>query len=150
MKQVKIIFGTYGHKPAGAAHVRAVPVGGVVEVADDEAARLVSIGTAAYITEEYPTQAVITPPVDEEQTGAGGDTEEHENVPEGEESDTDAPEYSMSMKADQLRALLEKCGIPYKFGMTKADMVAALDQHFSAGGYADEEPPDLGAGAPVV
>lgn len=150
MKQVKIIFGAYGYKPAGAAHVRAVPVGGVVEVADDEAARLVSIGTAAYITEEYPTQAVITPPVDEEQAGAGGNTEEDENTPEGEENDTDAPEYSVSMKADQLRALLEKCGIPFKFGMTKADMVAVLDQHFSAGEYADEEPPDLGAGAPVV
>ena len=52
------------------------------------------------------------------------------------------------MKADQLRALLEQYGVPYKSGMNKADMVAALDEYFAQDG--GEAPPELGAEAPVV
>ena len=51
------------------------------------------------------------------------------------------------MKADQLRALMEQYDVPYKSGMNKADMVAALDEYFAQDGV--EAPPDLSAAGPV-
>ena len=49
MRRVKIINGTYGYKPNPRKHVMPVSAGGVVEVSDEEAQRLVSIGVAAYM-----------------------------------------------------------------------------------------------------
>lgn len=39
------------------------------------------------------------------------------------------PEYSINMKAAELREIGKACGLEFEAGMTKAQMVAALDQH---------------------
>ena len=116
--RVKIISGTYGYKPDPKRHVTPVPAGGAVEVSEQEAARLVALGIAAYPHGEPPER-----PADE------------------------VPEYSAGMRADQLRALLEQHGVPYTGGMSKAGMVAALDEYFAQDG--GEAPPQLSAEGPV-
>lgn len=56
------------------------------------------------------------------------------------------PKYSVDMKATELKEIGALCGLTFKVGMTKADMVAALDKHIaenSVDGYAvDDETPD--------
>ena len=42
---------------------------------------------------------------------------------------------------------MEQYDVPYKSGMNKADMVAALDEYFAQDGV--EAPPDLSAAGPV-
>lgn len=78
---------------------------GELRLSADEEKRLVSRGVA-----EYVTKPIIS-----------ADAESGNEKPI-------CPEYSVDMKADYLRSLLEQFEIPYKQGMTKADMVAALDE----------------------
>lgn len=64
--KVKIISGTYGQKivapETGVVRVKPIAKGEQAEVSNAEAARLVGLGVAAYITEEKPTDTVITLP----------------------------------------------------------------------------------------
>ena len=53
------------------------------------------------------------------------------------------------MKSAELRELMNDCGIPYKVGMSKADMVAALDEYFGEQ-TDDDTPPDLGVENPIL
>lgn len=76
---------------------------------------------------------------DSEDDSEGDDGSDAENA-DGEEK----PEYSIDSKFDDLRELLKKCELPYKVGMTKAEIVAALDTYFN------EPPPDLGAEDPIL
>ena len=47
------------------------------------------------------------------------------------------PEYSVEMKANKLREIGAEHGLTFPVGMTKAEMVAELDEHFST---TDEAP----------
>lgn len=73
-----------------------------------------------------------------------------ESDEEGEEA-VSAPEYSVDMKADQLRAIMEANGLTVKPRMTKREMVDALDAFFASDeeDEDDELPPDLDAEVPV-
>ena len=42
----------------------------------------------------------------------------------------DKPKYNKDMKAAELQKVMEDAGIPWAEGMTKMDMLAALDAHF--------------------
>ena len=42
-----------------------------------------------------------------------------------------APAYNADMKADALREIGKAYGLTFKVGMTKLEMVAALDEHFN-------------------
>ena len=42
----------------------------------------------------------------------------------------DKPKYNKDMKAAELQKVMEDAGIPWAEGMTKKDMLAALDAHF--------------------
>lgn len=177
MKKVKITNGIYGYRPDGGIVVPVSPADNPIDLSDDEAERLVKLGIAAMIdsTEleevaetiiQTPGQAGITVEdavPDTADTGAvampqGGkvDREAGEDTPEengGEEGAQDAqakPSYSVVMKVDELRALLNEHGVPYRVGMTKADMVAALDERFSGGEDDGEAPPALAAEEPVT
>lgn len=64
MKIVRIINGTYGHRPAGAKFVSTIQTGETVPVSDEEAARLVSMRVAAYVSDTplvWPPVPVATP-----------------------------------------------------------------------------------------
>ena len=85
--------------------------------------RLVRDGFAVYV-DGVDTSAPIgfdeTPP------------EEFEELPELPEGVTAIPEYSEDMKQSELREIGAMCGLTFKVGMTKKEMVAALDAHIEA------------------
>ena len=65
------------------------------------------------------------------------------------------PEYSVDMKADELREIGKLCGLTFKVGMTKAEMVEALDAHIEANTVLededeDEDAPDFDAAGAVL
>lgn len=145
------------------------------EVEDDKAESLVAKGVAVYVDAEpvaTPSNKEDDPetgddiPEDDNSTGGeenadadkaeSQDGKEDPNDSEVEDDKADGsdtedpdsiekPEYSMDTKFDDLRELLKKCELPYKVGMTKADIVAALDEFFDG-----EEPPELDAEDPVL
>lgn len=98
-------------------------------------ARLVSEGVAKYV-EDKPVRRKPT----------------KNDTVNGTENAQDIPEYSADMKAAELREIMENCGLQYKVGMSKADMVAALDAYFGDEVEDEDEdtPPDLGAEDPIV
>ena len=56
------------------------------------------------------------------------------------ETDGEKPAYDESMKAGDLRDLGKKFGLTFKVGMSKAEMIAALDEFF-----AESEEPEADA-----
>jgi len=72
---------------------------------------------ARRLVEEKGVAEYVTPPATEPELPAGI---------------VGVPVYSEEMKADELRAIGELCGLTFKKGMSKADMVAALDAHIEA------------------
>lgn len=144
MKVIKIINGTYGHRPAGSRAIEPKQAcDAPFEIEDDKAERLVSLGIAAYVGEPVATIGIT------EKEDAKGVATANEAHNDSEEAKT-RPDYSVEMKAAELRELLEDCGLTYKVGMTKADMVAALDAYFDEAVEDGEAPPDLSAEAPII
>ncbi|MDF2984890.1 MAG: hypothetical protein K0R50_400 [Eubacterium sp.] len=154
MQLIKIVNGTYGHKTLGSKHIDPKDVGSPpFEVDDIEAIRLVDIGVAIYcldidVIEEAATP-VATPDKEENVTGTG------KNTPDGNAGEK--PFYSSEMKADELKELMKKYGLSFKVGMTKDDIVAALDEFFDNEEEKtdddvidDEDPPSLSAENPVL
>lgn len=126
----------------------------------EEEARLVARGVADYVTKPILNTAPApgTPAEDAPGDGAGVTLPEAGNAAEGAaEGGGYIPAYSIDMKADSLRSLMKQHNIPCRVGMSKAEMVAALDAVFSPAVEGDEEItgdgeplPDLGAEGPVV
>jgi hypothetical protein len=138
-------------------------------------ARLVSQGVAKYV-DRKPTRK--EPPKESKEStpkGVATGTDERsgqdasDNIPDGgggsdgSKNITDIPKYSADMKAAKLRELMEGCGLTYMVGMSKVDMVAALDAYFGVKKADGDEntddaddtdddggPPNLGAADPVV
>lgn len=129
-----------------------------------EEARLVARGVAAYVTAPVfsAAPAAGAPADDAEGNGPGVTLPNGENAAEGAEDAADVeggsiPAYDADMRADHLRSLLKQFEIPRRAGMSKAEMVAALDAVFKPAGEDDgadaeggEVPPELGAEGPVV
>jgi hypothetical protein len=165
VKNIKIINGTYGYRAPG---VRAVepkrPGDPPFPLADDKAERLVSLGVAEYADAPEGGKPAKPPKNGRVKAVAtrseGGKTGKAGVPPSGAETGAQSagggegkPAYDADTKIDELRALMRECGLPYRVGMTKAEMVAALDEFFSeAGGDGgdDETPPDVGAEDPVT
>lgn len=80
---------------------------------EEQEARLVKLGLAEYVTDGTPIGFDETP----------------EDIPEGV---VGIPEYSIDNTANELREIGKLCGLTFKVGMTKAEMVAALDAHIEA------------------
>lgn len=112
---IKIICGVYGHYTGGmvvAKDKNSAPF----SLPPEREAELVALGVAAYAEDT----------MEETPTPIGFD-----EVPELPEGVLDIPEYSIDMKADELRKIGKLCGLTFKVGMSKADMVAALDAFFA-------------------
>jgi len=109
MSYIKIIRGTYGYKPNGsrilAPKTRNDPP---FEVPEAEAKRLVELGVAAYASVQTVAIQPVVPAV----------------------VDTQKPEYDASTNANTLKALMKAAGLVMKVGMTKEDMVSALDEFY--------------------
>lgn len=117
-----------------------LPVKGIVKAMDknsgpfnagaEQEERLIRLGLAVRVDDGEPA------PVDEVETDAPIGFDETPPLPEGV---TGIPEYSVDMKASELREIGAMCGLTFKVGMTKADMVAALDAHIEANMVDDDE-----------
>lgn len=103
---IQIISGVYGTKTG---MKRASD--GSFKLSAKEEARLVNRGVAKYVG--APT---VEPPEDED-------------APELPDGVTGIPEYSIETSAKELREIGKLCGLTFKVGMSKAEMVAALDKH---------------------
>ena len=118
-------------------------------------AQLVSTGVAKYVNdnpqrkeanEKHPVNGVATGKNEgnDKETGVGIKNDENGL------KRTDTPEYSTDMKVAELREIMEECQLQYKVGMSKADMVAALDDYFSEYTEDEDAPPVLGAEEPIL
>ena len=129
-----------------------------------EEARLVARGVAEYVTAPVfsAVSAAGAPAEDAKGNSPGVTLPDGGNAAEGAEDTEDAegssiPAYDADMRADYLRSLLKQFEIPCRAGMSKAEMVAALDAVFKPAGEGDgadaeggEVPPELDAEGPVV
>ena len=121
---IKIICGTYGRyveqkvkdKDGNeTVKTRVVPMAPGSEpfsLDPEREAELVKLGIAEYVVDEDNTEEPEEP-----------------ELPEGVE---EIPAYSVDMKATELREIGKMCGLTFKVGMSKAEMVAALDAHIEA------------------
>lgn len=113
---IQIICGTYG-KMEGRRVVAKTARSAPFELTDQEEARLVGLGVAKYVEPTKDWEAGLEASPGNREGGAPNAAE--------------IPEYNVDMKADTLRAIGEKYGLKFKTVMSKADMVAALDNYFS-------------------
>lgn len=126
MKSIKIIVGSYGHRPEGAKSVTLITKQHPpIVVSDEEAERLITLGVAKIVESDLALERPDTQP-----------------------EDPAKPEYSMKNKADELKALMDEFELPYEDGTTKQQMVDALDAYFDAPAQEDEEETNEGGQVP--
>lgn len=122
---IEMIAGVYG-LPVKNGNVKTIKGmskdSGPFEAGTEQEARLVKLGMAVYVDK----------PVD--------------NVEPPELPADDIPEYSMENTVKELRAIGERYGLTFKAGMTKTEMLAALD---NAANPVDEEAPTFDAAEAV-
>ena len=129
---IKMIRGVFG-----------LPVDGIVKAMDknsgpfiagaEQEERLINLGLAERVGD-----VPDLPPAEDEtvDTDAPIGFDEMPPLPE----DVDGiPEYSVEMKATELREIGAMCGLTFKVGMSKADMVAALDKHIAENTVEEDE-----------
>lgn len=124
IKMIAGVFGLRVKQPNGGSRIVGMgPNDGPFSVDPEREAELVAKGIARY----------VEPPVVEDAEGVedNGHIGFDETPPVGEA--VTVPEYSVEMKATELREIGAQFGLSFKVGMTKAEMVAALDAHFAEG-----------------
>lgn len=117
---IKIVCGVYGHYIDGkvvAKNSESEPF----SLTPKQEAELVAKGVAAFVDDVAEvSNAETSAPIGFDETPNGSV-----------ESDIEIPEYSIDSKADELREIGKTFGLHFKVGMTKADMVSALDAFFA-------------------
>ena len=98
------------------------PNDGPFSTTPEREAELVNMGVARYVN--APNASPAAQYVDD-----GAPIGFDETPPPPEDAD-DVPEYSVAMKPSELRELGAMFGLSFKVGMSKKDMVAALDDYF--------------------
>ncbi len=127
---IKIVCGVFGHYIDG----KVVPKDNKSEpfaLSPEKEAELVAKKIAVYVDEPE------TEEVSEADAPIGFDELPEDVIP--------IPEYSINMKAAELREIGKLCGLEFEEGMTKAKMVAALDKHIeenTVDGYEEEDEDD--------
>lgn len=128
---IHITQGTYGYRavePDGTISVTARPItrdDPPIDVGETEAKRLVAIGVAEYVNAE----AVATAEKGRLNAESIKSALAVKSTSEGltEPISDEAVTYSVTMKADELRSAMKARGLTVKVGMSKADMVEALN-----------------------
>lgn len=150
MRNVIIIKGSYGYQPEGADFVQPITRrDGAIALPDEEAARLVRLRVAAYCGEVEPEEinsGVATPEGGEDEEAGGDDLPDGESGAEGEGAALSKPEYDSNTSFDDLKELIKGCGLVFRVGMSRSDLIAALDEYYS---QEDDQPPSLGVEEPV-
>ncbi len=131
MKTIRIVSGVFGYQSEG--RITPVKAGDPPVVVKAEVAeRLVKQGFALYVGDN----AVATNAEGGQGLGGGKDPLNENEPPKGTNDYMEQieppqkPEYNADMKMDELKLILEECEIPFRFGMSKADIVDILDEYF--------------------
>ena len=119
---IRIIKGVYGYMTEIGSVKPKTADDEPFELTEAQEARLVGLGVAEYVT-DGPIGFDELPP-------------EPPELPEGVEG---VPEYSVDMKADELREIAKTMGLTFKVGTTKAEMVEAMDAYLAENTVEDEE-----------
>ena len=90
------------------------PEDGPFSLSEQEEARLVARGVARYVATEGTTEPPVAP-----------------QLPELPEGVVPIPEYHTGMTAKELREIGKLCGLTFKVGMSKEEMVSTLDAHIA-------------------
>lgn len=110
---IQMKAGTFGLSVNG--YVKAMTKeSGPFVASEEQEARLVKLGLAVYVPDVAPVGFDETPTAELPDDVVG------------------IPEYSMESSAKELREIGKLCGLTFKVGMTKAQMVEALDAHIEA------------------
>lgn len=125
---IQMIAGVFGLQVNGI--VKAMDKNcGPLEASPEQEARLIRLGLAVRVDDGTPIGFDEMPPMDDE--------DDAEDTPELPDGVTVIPEYGMDNTVAELREIGKLCGLTFKVGMTKAEMVAALDaeieEHMVAG-----------------
>ena len=137
MTLIRIVNGCYAAHPNG-GRLKVIDKGQTVEVSEDEAARLVNMGVAAYVKEPVLMAEIPPAPVSEAAPSDTPDEEENE-APE-------APEESLEdMNFDQLKQLAKENGLPVGKLRSRANIIKALRELEE-----DDKPPSMEAEDVVV
>ena len=159
MKLIKIINGTYGYRPEKSKCVEPKQAGDPpFEVSDEEARRLVALKVAAYVAEIEPEEeevdtneatpdGVATSQNDESGGEAGNDPPD--GTDGAQEQEGGIPAYGPDMPFAELQEIMADCGLTFRVGMSKKDIIAALDEYF-ADADDGEAPPTLDPEALVI
>lgn len=159
--KIKIISGTYGHRPAGAVHPQPISAGETCDVPEGEAKRLIALGIALPVA-QAPAEGVATAPAASAGLGPGvtmrtvGNPLEDLAFEDGEVLDIVDGHFTveslMKMTRADMESLAGDLGLDVSGCKSKADVAAELakvdiDPPEPGDG---EVPPEIGAEAPVV
>ena len=160
MKKVKIIDGIYGYRKPGAKRPDPKYAGDVVDLPDEEAARLelIKVGVILGATGEHHAETVATPSVGENDGTPGEDKGEGEAAADGavipdalDIVDGHFTEDSlMAMTRADMEHLAEDLGVDVSKCKNKgeiAKLLAAVELELDGD---EEDEPDLGAAPPVM
>ncbi len=129
MALVKIIKGFYGLKTNNG--IRAKGIDDVAfELDDVEANRIIELGIAKYA--EKTTVATLENHTVNKKIGDSTIEKEILAKNDFNNNDIDIPKYDSTSSVSDLRAIAKDVGITFKVGMSKSDMIAALDEYFGA------------------
>lgn len=103
---IRIIRGVYGHYVNGTVQAKGVD-SPPFAITPEKEERLVAQGVAVYV-DDVPTA--------------------REELPELPPDVTAISEYSIDMKPDELRAIAKQMGLTFKFGTSKAEMIAKMNR----------------------
>jgi|GEM_PF-896404 len=163
MRKVQITSGAYGYRPEGSLHVQPTTSrDGPINLADEEAERLVKLGVAKYTadsSQEAPATPVATP------EGGGSDGRTTENPPNGEgdsqepetpEKHLDSKDLIKKMTRPEMEKLAADMGVNVSGAKNKteiAQLLAAVpvsvDEDVDGDDDGDgEDPPDLSPEVP--
>ena len=114
IKMISCVYGLPVKNADGSIRVVGMgPQSGAFSIDPKREAELVSKGIAVFVTDTAENKDAIGT-----STSSVGS------------NDDGIPEYSVDMKATELREIGAKYGLTFKVGMSKAEMVDALDAHF--------------------
>lgn len=140
---IKMISGVYGYRDTDGTIKPKTSKDPPFSLSAEEERRLVRLRVAEYSDkpgEDTPESGTATPAGGVEVTGEGDTPTGDNSGAEGLESALGRPAYSVDTSFDDLKELLSLCGIKFKVGMSKAGMIATLDEYY---GGEDEAPPSL-------
>ncbi|MBR3767533.1 MAG: hypothetical protein IKL10_04745 [Clostridia bacterium] len=156
MKKIRIISGTYGHRPFGKKGVHPVKVDETCDVSDEEAVRLESLKIAEIVTEveEYDNGGSKPPENSGENKDENNNLSENENAGNGKNNENGefAPDAKSLIEQlqehtiDELKEIAKSKGIDCSKFRRKDEYIKALEAVLSD----KEQPPVLNAENPVI